>query len=286
MSATHYVALQSVPLELRSMVAPVLFQSRETGSWKARGSSFCIVPPTRHAQAVYVTARHVVDSLVDSQDANPYLLLPNSTSADRDKHLVRVPVDSISLAKSDNDVALLRADLRKVDGSLEGPSIRTAIALRPPEVAENTLALGYPHQVVTDSFSFESELRASHGVVEEIHNEKRDPLVTYPSFMVSGRYEAGMSGGPVYDEKGGVIGVVSRGMTPSDGSPPYGIAASIGCLTELRVTLETDDAGPFDYSMGELSRIGLVKLLGAYGVTLDRNESGLRLRWIAAPTQQ
>ena len=283
-SESHYVAPQAVPAEFRTLVAPVLFQSRESGSWECRGTSFCIFAPTTHAQAVFITACHVVDPLVDSLRADPYLLIPRSTSPDCALHLVGVPVDAISLAQSHNDIALLRIDLRKAGEPIESQFASAVIELRPPEIGENTLAWGYPHQEVTESLNFVSELRASHGIVEAVHHERRDSiLVTFPSFMVSGRYEPGMSGGPVYGEKGGVIGVVSRGMTPTDGSPPYGVAVSIGCLTELRMSLQTDDGEPFEYSVPELSSIGLIKLQCDYGVTLDRNESGLELKWVTVP---
>jgi S1-C subfamily serine protease len=183
------------------------------------------------------------------------------------------------MAQPPNDLALLRIDLRKAAESIEGQHVSTVIALRPPAVGENTLALGYPYQIVTESFRFDSELRASRGIVEEVHNETRNAFVTAPSFRVTGRYEGGMSGGPVYDEKQGVVGVVSRGMTPIDGQPPYGIAQSIGCMAELKIELQTDDGSVFEYTVPEMAHIGLIKLVGDHNVNFDRNESGLRLSW-------
>jgi hypothetical protein len=229
---------------------------------------------------VYVTARHVVDSLEEAHHANPFLLIPKAVTAEGVDHLVAVPIDSISIAQRPNDLALLRVDLEKAAEAIEDRSLQTGIALRPPDEGENTLALGYPHQAVTDTLRFESELRASHGIVEVIHNETQDTFrrETFPSFWVTGRYEGGMSGGPVFDEHTGVIGVVSRGMTPRD-APPYGIAISIGCLVELGVELKTDDGQVFDYSVSDLSAVGLIKLVGDGSVVLTRDESGLQLTW-------
>ena len=51
----------------------------------------------------------------------------------------------------------------------------------------------------------------------------------------------GMSGGPVFDERGCVVGVVSHGMLPEDGTEPVGYAASIGGVAELKLDLELDD---------------------------------------------
>ena len=58
-------------------------------------------------------------------------------------------------------------------------------------------------------------------------------LVPQPSFQVGARFEPGMSGGPVFDEAGLVIGVVSSGM--SDGARPYGTASLIAPILPLQL---------------------------------------------------
>src|ERR1019366_10315762 len=107
MSDSHYVAPIPIPAHVPMMLAPVLLQSHEDGTWDCRGTSFCVCPPTVHRQAIYVTARHVVDSLVDVRHADPYLLIPKSTKGPDANHLVHVPIDGISMAHEPNDLALL-----------------------------------------------------------------------------------------------------------------------------------------------------------------------------------
>jgi hypothetical protein len=80
-----------------------------------------------------------------------------------------------------------------------------------------------------------------------------------------------MSGRPVFNENAGVIGVVSRGMTPMD-VPAYGIAIAIGCLAELGVELKTDDGSVFDYSVSDMSGIGLIQIVGDGKAVVERDD--------------
>jgi S1-C subfamily serine protease len=62
-----------------------------------------------------------------------------------------------------------------------------------------------------------------------------------------------MSGGPVFDERGCVVGVVSHGMLPEDGTEPVGYAASIGGVAELKLDLELDDGSTRELTMPQLA---------------------------------
>lgn len=279
-SEADYVPVREVPLGFRTMIAPVLAEL-DDGSLECRGSCFCVISPTGHAQAAFASARHVVDPRTERYPFVPSLLLPKAAIDDGGPDLIQVPIDVISVAPEPNDVALVRVDLSRTEFEVEQDLLSPRIALRPPNEAEHTLAWGYPVQRIADSGAFESELRATHGTVEEVHDDTQDTfsLTTAPSFRATGRHEWGMSGGPVFDEANGVIGVVSRGMTPIDGSPPYGIIQSIGLLAELSLELRTDDGAEFQYSVPQLSQIGLLTLSGDRSVTFRRDDTGLHVRW-------
>jgi hypothetical protein len=218
----------------------------------------------------------MVNAIHERVHAIPYLLIPKATSGEGATHLVAVPIDCLSIGGPPNDLALLRIDLQNAGEEIESQFACAVLALRPPNMNENTLAVGYPNQKVMESFRFEFEVRASHCIVQD--NEGTLPP---HSFMVTGEYGGGMSGGPVFDEEGGVIGVVSRGMSQSlDAHPPYGIANSIGCLCELSMELLTDDGSAYQYSVPELSQIGLIKLQGDHRVNFRRIGSDIQLDWI------
>ena len=166
------MALSDVPPDLRAR-RPPWFLIREDGTWNNPdnnlfpGTAFCIVPPTQHHQAVYVTARHMVDTIRERQHAVPHLLVPRAISGEGANDLVAVPVDAASVADPPNDLALLRVNVQSAKEHIESDFPCAALALRPANIGENVLALGYPHQHVTESFLFECEFTASHCLVED-----------------------------------------------------------------------------------------------------------------------
>jgi hypothetical protein len=66
------------------------------------------------------------------------------------------------------------------------------------------------------------EPMASVGIVREIFDSRRDLYgMPWPCYQVSARFDAGMSGGPVYDETGSLCGLVCSNIDGShiDGEP-------------------------------------------------------------------
>lgn len=133
-----------------------------------------------------MTARHVVEELFDGKHGVPFLLLPNADEGSETIHLVGLRVEAVSVAVSHNDLALLRIDFRR---AVETPTVRppcAPISLREPEIGKNSLALGYSRQVINETFTYDAELRASQGIIEEVHSSKRDgALSNFPSIRTS-----------------------------------------------------------------------------------------------------
>ena len=78
----------------------------------------------------------------------------------------------------------------------------------------------------------------SKGVVREVHPEYRDKgMLSFPCFRTDARFDPGMSGGPIFDETGNVIGVVSAssGTLDSSSHTSYGslIWPIFGCTIEI-----------------------------------------------------
>jgi Trypsin-like peptidase domain len=54
------------------------------------------------------------------------------------------------------------------------------------------------------------------GEVIQVHHGRRDSFrLTYPCFQTNARFDGGMSGGPVFDEKGHLCGLVCSNLPPS-----------------------------------------------------------------------
>lgn len=87
------------------------------------------------------------------------------------------------------------------------------ISLRPPNVGEQYIGLGYPKvdcEVHGDNCTVDHDFNATRGTVEEIHIPVRDSsMLPFPCFRTTARFDPGMSGGPVIScEDGRVRGVI------------------------------------------------------------------------------
>jgi S1-C subfamily serine protease len=251
------------------------------------GTAFCITH-LANGQTVYVTARHVIDSLLDSDNTESFLLLPKNTSdPSKANDLVGVQIEQISTAASHCDVAMLRIDLRTAVVPIEARFRIFPLAFRQATIGQSTLAFGYSRMEVDQSGStLLRDFRVSEGTVEEIHNAKRDcSLSTFPTFMTDALYLPGMSGGPVFNTTNGIIGVISHAILSEKGSAHCGYAASIAGLAELKIDLEQDDGTEREFTVPELLANGLISMAPQGGVTIDRSDSGVRLEWLPTDSE-
>jgi S1-C subfamily serine protease len=233
-----------------------------------------------NGQAVYVTARHVIEDLAADPDLDPLLFLPKSIHDASENLFVGLSIEQVAMAESHSDVALLRVDLRTAEVPINGTLSHVRIGLRRPELGQRMLALGYPKQVILDGEYFVRDFRATSGLVMEVFDDQRDAgLGSFPSFRMTGLLEHGMSGGPVFSQNGDVVGVVSWGWPPQDDIPPDGYAASIAGLAELRIDLQDDEGIEREFTFAELVQIGAITTAGV-GVRLTRQHDGVKLTWL------
>ncbi|PDT10236.1 hypothetical protein CO655_14795 [Rhizobium sp. M1] len=92
-----------------------------------------------------------------------------------------------------------------------------------PGVGELIVAVGFPeielaHGAASDlPTSITEGMFAAYGIVTRHHPEGRDRSAPTPVFEVRANWPSGMSGGPVFNANGEVIGLVSRSIQPADG---------------------------------------------------------------------
>jgi len=118
------------------------------------------------------------------------------------------------------------------------------LRLRPPVVGEFAFALGYramtwevDHEAKRQTL--QQKYSATKAVVEEVHLGGRDRvMLPFPSFRIAGRIDGGMSGGPMLDAQGQVMGVVCssipRGEDAQDSSYGSLIAPAMGMTLTVR----------------------------------------------------
>lgn len=99
-------------------------------------------------------------------------------------------------------------------------------------------------------------LHASGGVVTQVYPGGRDSvMLPSASFETSARFDAGMSGGPVFGEDGRVCGVVSSGVEANEDSEGYISFASAGLMV---FALGVNENGQH-VRIFELAKRGMIK---------------------------
>lgn len=100
-------------------------------------------------------------------------------------------------------------------------------------------------------------------------------MVSFPSLRTTAFYEHGMSGGPVIDEHGRVIGLVSSSY---DKELSTAYAALLGGIAELSTDLEDLTGNLRPCSIKQPAEEGALNI-DEGSVTVSRDESGLLLSW-------
>lgn len=119
------------------------------------------------------------------------------------------------------DLAVLRSAERPPEKLIANLPIR--LRQPGPRIGDVVVAVGYPQ---IDTFHGDAEraktrvaegMFAGYGVVKALYPQGRDRANPTPVFEVGANWPSGMSGGPVSNMAGEVIGLVSRGLEPSEG---------------------------------------------------------------------
>lgn len=132
-----------------------------------------------------------------------------------------------------------------------------------PTVGEHVLAFGYPALRPSTRVS-ESTLRTlvedglfgAYGKITRLFPAGRDAVNKTPVFEVEADWPSGMSGGPIFNETGNVIGVVSRSLAPDGETPGVGYGACLPWVPEARRLAPRVDPDTPGWRLGYGVRIG------------------------------
>jgi serine protease Do len=156
-------------------------------------------------------------------------------------------------AKIENiaDIAVLTANIQPEARQIPSPHfIPLRVSSASPAIGDTVLAVGFPEldcqKLDEDSqISLLTEgMYGAYGIVTAIHPCGRDSSTPTPVFKVKCNWPSGISGGPVFNSLGEVIGMVSRSYVPDDGSVGEGWAAHFGLISyfnELVPTLDIEN---------------------------------------------
>ena len=225
-----------------------------------------------------VTARHVIDGIIERFGAaNGERGFEISHYAVRLYQTLPGPrylVWNVAAAwpSAESDLALLHLSFHKL--SHPGRPIEwrcpMIVSLAPP-LGTVVAAFGYHSSTVTTARNpddgYHLDLRdvpqASTGEVEEILPRGQPAgRFTFPCYRVAARFDAGMSGGPVYDVRGRLCGIISGTYGITDERPISYVAM---LWPMLRLKISANRAGPYPkdvtYPLIDLAIDGLMRVV-------------------------
>ncbi|MES2579420.1 MAG: serine protease [Pseudomonadota bacterium] len=249
----------SDPFGLRKAIVPVLLAGNDQ-IMRGMGTAFHI-----DSWGTFITADHVVHI------SDPNFYLPNSITAISNEFMpdlllgigvvfgtVGVPSEAIAkistvqslITEKYDPLALIRGkqefeaaiDIAFLHSlhpipNLMNRTLPLSSLIQLPAVGDTVVAIGYPDlkcEAVSDDnlrYLLEDGMSAAYGKIIDIHPNGRGSNT--PIFEVEANWPSGMSGGPVFNTNGQVIGIVSKSIEPLDGLPGNGSAVSFGCLPKL-----------------------------------------------------
>lgn len=111
---------------------------------------------------------------------------------------------------------------------------RIRLDVRPPQVGSSVYSWGHigPAATIEGTISpvlgWGANLCRSSGVVRDVYPLERDrSLVNFPSFHFDARVDPSMSGGPVFDSSGNLIGINSTSMAATAEHPIHSSMAAL-----------------------------------------------------------
>lgn len=272
------------PFGLRKAIVPILLRESD-GRLKGMGTAFHI-----DGWGTFITADHVIDAvrknvkhtkvnqevhfISESLETHPILLLSAGVVCGRAKY----PNDAVAVIKrirtlateKDDPLATLRGESRFIAASdiavmqIAHDIPKHMVGTLPlrfsgwrPKKDDYVIAFGFPDlqldliDVERENYKLSDSMSASYGRILEVHPYGRgnDPT---PVIEVEANWPSGMSGGPVFNDCGEVIGIVSRSLPPSGDVKGNGTAVCFELLPWLNDWIPTLDKNNPSWRLGWL----------------------------------
>ena len=113
------------------------------------------------------------------------------------------------------------------------------VRLALPAIGEKVFAYGFAHSNILDTsrkrLSIKVDSYTSEGIVEAVHPAGRDKLMPFPCFQTNCRFDSGMSGGPIFNSRGELCGVIGSGYDVEEGAMPIGYGVAIWPILSMTI---------------------------------------------------
>lgn len=242
------------PFGLRNAIVPVFCQHAD-GLMYGVGTAFHV-----DGFGNFLTAYHVIDFVEKHLSGRPILFLSMHAVVFGTVH---IPPDCFvspqeviaSMMDVDDPMAVLRRrpvrrpaiDVASLRATEIGPNVRQpqTLPMRTkgwvPQVGEVVLAVGFPELDLSEvdqarqSALLTEGMCGAYGRVVAVHKEGTSRSNPTPVFEVESDWPPGMSGGPVFNRDGEVIGMVSRSLRAESGQAGAGYAVHFGLARDIEL---------------------------------------------------
>lgn len=260
------------PFGLRKQILPLLAIDRDTGFLTGLGTCFKVDP-----FLTFLTAEHVLDGHFDEAAEDPASVvaalfgfgLAYGTVGLRSDFFAPVShvfswrrleeeppplIGSTPPRRFVADVMRFHADTSNIPDRTEIPPLPVRVSGSAPNIGDRVLAIGYPELTCIQhessdaaSMTFTERMYGAEGHVTGIYTAGRGSTYPWPQLEVEANWRGGMSGGPVFNQAGEVVGTVSTSLPPGDGRPGVGYATDLSRvgLEYLIPTLDRANPGNF-----------------------------------------
>ena len=264
--------------DLQRTIFPVV--SFHDGQLEPLGSAVCI-----GATGWFLTARHVVEGHIskyrDVVDGSAGLYILWET----DERTIGGPTSYLGAplpviyAHPHGDVDLVSLTVG-VHATTPARLRVATLSLRTPEVGEPVAVVGFSHMRLSgevlagqrSSMDYERTLSVGAGKVLEVQHERLgSSMRRFPGLVTDAPIKPGMSGGPVFDQSGEVIGFNSSSLPPTLADPAWNSYVVLaGPALELDVMAsEHDGDAPSQFLIANLVADGAVSCMAYESIDVD-----------------
>lgn len=256
------------PFNLRKQILPVLTVDKTSGFLTGLGTSFRADP-----FGTFITAEHVLKDHFETPELRDSAVatvlfgmgLVYGTVGLSSKYFA--PVSEAMMWRSAvpdpspligqpqppriiADVMRFHVDDRAVPGPQAAPPLPIRLSGRRPQIGDRVMAIGYPeltcvqNEAPDTAMRFTERMYGAVGTITGLLPQGRGSTYPWPLIEVQTHWRSGMSGGPVFNEQGEVIGLVSFSLEPDGDLPGVGYATDLAGVQLHRLVPGIDPANP------------------------------------------